>query len=96
MSNKTVISVKVDKDVRDRARKVSQRIGVPLSMVVNQELRRFADERRVEFREPLIPNAKTRKILDEALKYIREGREDKFSPAFTNTDDMFKWLNAKE
>jgi len=96
MSNKTVISVKVDKDVRDRARKVSERLGVPLSMVVNQELRRFADERRVEFREPLIPNAKTRKILDEALKDIREGREDKFSPAFTNIKDMDKWLDGKD
>lgn len=95
MSNKTVISVKVDKDVRDRARKVSRRIGVPLSMVVNQELRRFADERRVEFREPLIPNAKTRKILDEALKDIREGRGNKFSPAFTNMRDAIRWLHKK-
>ncbi len=86
--------MKVDRDVRDRARKVSQRIGVPLSMVVNQELRRFADERRVEFREPLIPNAKTRKILDEALKDIREGREDKFSGPFSTAKEMDKYLDS--
>ena len=92
MSNKTVISVKVDKDVRDRARKVSKRIGVPLSMVVNQELRRFADERRVEFREPLIPNAKTRKILDEAREDFRKGRNT--SPGFDNMDDAIAWLEA--
>ncbi len=95
MSNKTVISVKVDKDVRDRARRVSKQLGVPISMVVNQELKRFAEERRVEFRAPLILNAKTRKILDEALKDIREGREDKFSPAFTNMDDAIRWLEKK-
>jgi len=93
---KTVISVKVDKDVRDRARKAAKRIGVPLSMIVNQQLRTFAAERRIEFAEPLIPNAKTRKILDEALRDIKEGRKDKFSPAFTNMDDMFNWLNRKK
>ncbi|KKW19543.1 MAG: hypothetical protein UY63_C0011G0025 [Parcubacteria group bacterium GW2011_GWA2_51_10] len=91
---KTVISVKVDKDVRDKARKVAKKIGVPLSMVVNQQLKQFADERRIEFYEPLVPNAKTRKILDEALRDIREGRENKFSPAFTNAKDMDEYLDA--
>jgi len=95
MSNKTVISVKVDKDVRDRARKAAQNMGVPLSMVVNQQLRQFADERRIEFYEPLVPNAKTRKILDAALRDVREGRKDKFSPAFRNVKDMDAWLDGK-
>ena len=39
---------------------------------------------------------KVRKILDEALRDIKEGRKDKFSPAFTNMDDMFNWLNRKK
>ena|SRR3989344_7048148 len=94
MSNKTVISVKVDKDVRDRARKAAKRMGVPLSMVVNQQLRVFADERRIEFYEPLIPNAKTRKILDEALRDIREGREDKFSGPFSTAEEMDRYLDG--
>ena len=92
---KTVISVKVDKQVRDRARKVAKKIGVPLSMIVNQQLKTFADERRIEFYEPLIPNAKTRKILDEALRDIREGRKDRFSPAFTSIAEMDHWLDRK-
>jgi len=92
---KTAISFKIDKDVRNRARTVAKRIGVPLSMVVNQQLKQFADERRIEFYEPLIPNAKTRKVLDEALRDIREGREDKFSPAFTNMTDAIAWLDKK-
>ncbi len=95
MSNKTVISVKVDKDVRDRARKTAKRMGLPLSTIINYQLRQFSNERRIEFREPLIPNAKTRKILDEALRDIREGREDKFSPTFTNVEDMDAWLDGK-
>jgi len=52
MSNKTVISVKVDKDVRDRARKAAKRIGIPLSMVVNQILKNFIAEQRIELYDP--------------------------------------------
>lgn len=92
---KTAMSFKIDKEVRNRARGVAKRIGVPLSMVVNQQLKQFADERRIEFYEPLVPNAKTRKVLDEAMRDIREGRADKFSPAFTNTKDMDRWLGEK-
>ena len=91
---KTVMSFKVDKDVRDRARKVAKKIGVPLSMVVNRQLKQFAKDQRIEFGEPLVPNAKTRKILDKALRDIREGREDKFSPAFTDTREMDKYLDG--
>jgi len=93
---KTVMSFKVDKDVRDRARKVAKKIGVPLSMVVNRQLKQFAKDQRIEFGEPLIPNAKTRKILDEALRDIREGREDKFSPMFDNADDAIRWLERND
>jgi len=93
---KTAISFKIDTDVRNRARIVAKKIGVPLSMVVNQQLKQFADERRIEFYEPLIPNAKTRKVLDEAMRDIREGRTDKFSPAFTNMKDAITWLDTKK
>ncbi len=92
---KTAVSFKIDKDVRSRARSVAKKIGVPLSMVVNQQLKQFANDRYIEFYEPLVPNAKTRKVLDEALRDIKEGRMDKFSPAFTNVKDMDRWLDGK-
>ena len=91
---KTVMSFKVDKDVRDRARKVAKKIGVPLSMVVNQQLRQFSDERRIEFYEPLIPNKKTRKILYEALRDIREGHTDRFSRPFQTVEEMNAHLDS--
>ena len=91
---KTVISVKIDKDVRDNARRISKKIGVPISMAVNQYLKEFIAHESIEFHKPLIPNAKTRKILDKALREIKAGDMRNFSPGFTNTEDMFKWLNA--
>ena len=92
---KTVISVKVDKDVRDNARRVSKKIGVPISMAINQYLKEFIATESVEFHKPLVPNAKTRKILDKALRDIREGNTKAFSPAFTNMKDAIKWLNRE-
>ena len=92
---KTVISVKVDKDVRDNARRVSKKIGVPLSMAVNQYLKEFIANERIEFHKPLVPNAKTRKILDKALREIKAGDMRNFSPGFTNMDDAVRWLNRK-
>ncbi|MHB8913547.1 MAG: hypothetical protein ACYC4I_00880 [Minisyncoccota bacterium] len=92
---KTAMSFKIDTDVRDRARLVAKKIGVPLSMVVNQQLKQFVNDRSIEFYEPLVPNAKTRKILDEAMRDIKAGRADKFSPAFTNIKDMDLWLDGK-
>jgi antitoxin component of RelBE/YafQ-DinJ toxin-antitoxin module len=93
---KTAMSVKIDKDVRNRARSVAKSIGIPLSMVVNQQLKQFADERRIEFYEPLVPNAKTRNVLDEALRDIREGNGGAFSPMFDNADDAIKWLERND
>ncbi len=87
------MSFKVDKDVRDKARKVAKRIGVPLSMVVNRQLKQFAKDQRIEFGEPLIPNAKTRRELDRALKDIRENRTDRLSPLFSDMKEMDRYLD---
>ena len=73
----------------------SKKIGVPLSMIVNRQLQQFIEEQRIEFSAPLTPNAKTKKILDEALYDIQKGRKDKFSPVFSDINDMDAWLDAK-
>ena len=96
MNNKTVISVKVDKDVRDKAHKVSKKLGIPLSMVVNQELKRFVAQEYVTFEEPLVPNAKTRKELDKAIRELKAGDMRNFSPRFTNAEDANDWLDRKK
>jgi len=90
---KTALSVKVDKKVRDDARKVAKKLGIPLSMVVNQQLKQFALDRRIEFSEPLIPNTRTKKILDETMRDIREGNWDKFSPELKSVEEMDAYLD---
>ncbi len=89
---KTVLNVKTDSDVKRKAQKLAKEMGIPLSVIVNSHLRRFINERRFEAEMPLIPNAKTRKILDKALKDLRKGNIKAFSPAFKSAKEMDTWL----
>lgn len=91
---KTVISVKVDKDVRDKARKVAKKIGVSLSMVVNSGLRQFAREERIVFQteEAYQMSKKLEKKLTKIDADIRAGRN--LSPGFKNAKEMDAYLDA--
>ena len=91
---KTVISVKVDKDVRDHARKVAQRMGVPLSMVVNSGLRQFVLEERIVFQteKAYRMTRKFEKKLEKIDADIRAGRN--LSPAFKTAAEMDLYLNS--
>jgi antitoxin component of RelBE/YafQ-DinJ toxin-antitoxin module len=91
-TTKTAVSFKIDKDVRDRARKAAASLRIPLSLVVNQKLREFADARAVEFRESLVPNAKTTKEIRRVETDIRAGRNS--SPAFASGEEMDAYLDA--
>lgn len=87
MSTKTVLSVKVDKNVRDRAKKTAKELGVPLSLVVNRELERFANEKFLMVGTPSAKAAARLEIL------ATEARADKnVSPTFSDVEDAIAWL----
>ena len=83
---KTMLNIKTDVNVKRAAQKVASDIGVPLSTIVNAQLKQFIAERRVVLRAPEVPNARTAKILDQARKDFEKGRN--VSPAFTNAEDV--------
>jgi len=62
--SKTMLNIKTDSETKRDAQRVALEIGVPLSIVVNAQLKKFIRERRVELIAPLTPNAKTQKVLD--------------------------------
>ena len=92
--NTTVINIKTDKNLKKDAQKLAKNFGLPLSTVVNTYLREFVRERRIIFSEPPVPNAKTRKILDQALKDIKEGKN--LVGPFESAEDMDKFLDSLE
>ena len=90
--NTTVINIKTDKNLKKDAQKLAKSFGLPLSTVVNTYLREFVREKRIVFSEPPIPNAKTRRILDQALKDIKADKN--LVGPFKSTGEMDKFLDS--
>ncbi len=89
---KTLISIKADIDVKDKAQKVARDLGLPLSTLVNAYLKQLIRTKEAHFfvegeLKPLV-----KKRLDRLTKEVREGKN--LSPAFSNAEDAIRYLNA--
>ena len=71
---------------------LAKNFGLPLSAVVNIYLREFVREKRVVFSEPPMPNAKTRKILDQAISDIKTGKN--LVGPFESAEEMDNFLDS--
>lgn len=91
MSKYAVINLKTDPDLKKLAAKTADKLGISISAVLNNELRRFAAEQSVVFDIPEVPNAQTAKILAESKKEIDFGDFHKFE----NNEKALEFL-AKE
>jgi addiction module RelB/DinJ family antitoxin len=63
MSNYAVINLKTDPELKKRAAKTAEKLGISISAVLNNELKRFAAEQSVTFDLPEVPNAETARKL---------------------------------
>ena len=91
--NTSMITIKTDPKIKQQAQKVARDLGLPLSAVINNYLREFADERHVVFSVPLIPNKRTQKIIAQVEKDIKAGKN--ISPAFSTGKEMDEYLAAQ-
>ena len=87
---KTVINIKADKEIKEKAMSIAKDMGIPLSTIINVFLKQFIDERVVTFKAPFVPSQKLEKILEETDRDIKAGRN--LSPAFTSADEALSWL----
>jgi addiction module RelB/DinJ family antitoxin len=89
---KTVLNVKTDKEVKERAQELAKHLGIPLSTVVNAYLKEFVHSG--EFRLSREPRLKP-EVSVRLAQYVDEAQKGKnVSPAFTNVKDAMKWLNS--
>lgn len=81
----TVISVKVDKDVKTSAQAVAQSAGLTLSTLVNAYLRQVAATRRIEIYapEPMTPHLE--KLIAEVEAELKSGKASK---EFASAEDF--------
>ncbi len=70
----TVISVKVDKDVKASAQEVAKSAGLTLSTLVNAYLRQVAATRRIELYAPEQMTPKLEKLIAEVEAELKSGK----------------------
>lgn len=81
----TVISVKIDKDVKDSAQEVAKSAGLTISTLVNAYLRQVAATRRIELYAPEQMTPKLEKLIAEIEAELKTGKASK---RFSNADDF--------
>ena len=88
---KTVISVKIDKDVKESAQEVAKSAGLTLSTLVNSYLRQVSATRRIELFAPEQMTPHLEKLIAEVEKSIEQGNVSK---GYTNAKDFIADLDS--
>jgi addiction module RelB/DinJ family antitoxin len=73
-----VINLKTDPQLKKTAAKVADKLGISISAVLNNELRRFAAEQSVVFDVPEVPNKQTAARLMASSIEIEAGDYHRF------------------
>lgn len=90
MSKYAVINLKTDPELKRLVTKTADKLGISVSAVLNNELRRFAAEQSVTFDIAEVPNAHTAKQLASSKKQIEQGDYHKFD----NNADALDFLSS--
>ncbi len=90
MSDRTVLNVKIDKELKRQAQEVAKSVGIPMSIVVAANLKDFIRTRTVTITD--VPQLKP-EVVAELVKLERNYKKRKdLSPAFTDIDEAIDWL----
>lgn len=76
--NYSVINLKTNPDLKKQAAKTAKKLGVSISTLLNNELRRFVAEQSVLLETPEVLNAETAKQLKKSRKDIESGNYHSF------------------
>lgn len=86
--NTSTLNLRIDAKLKKDAQKLAESVGLSLSTMVKNLLRKVVREKKIELE--LEPTPYLEKILREAKKERAEGY---VSPAFRNAADAMTWLN---
>lgn len=81
----TVISVKIDKSVKEAAQEVAKSAGLTISALVNAYLRQVVATRRIELYAPESMTPNLEKLIAEVEVELSSGKASK---EFDNVDDF--------
>jgi antitoxin component of RelBE/YafQ-DinJ toxin-antitoxin module len=70
-NTKTLLTVKIDKELKKRAEKTAAAFGLPLGTMVNALIRRTVEEGQMEM---VTPSASALRRINRIRKELREGK----------------------
>jgi len=82
---KTVISVKVDKDIKEQAQEVAASAGITISALVNSYLRQISATRRIELYAPEQMTPKLEGLIAKVEEEISSGN---VSSGFSSAEEF--------
>ena len=88
--DKTILNIKTDKELKEKAQQTARELGLPLGTIINSYLRELTREKRVVFSVPPEPNQKLRIIL---RKIRSEKGKRKRSAKPLNYEQAIDYLN---
>lgn len=71
---KTILNVKTDKDVKERAQLLAKELGLPLSTVVNAFLKQFIREKEVSFSSGYTMTPYLERVIEKAETDRKAGK----------------------
>ena len=89
---KTMINIKTDREVKEKAKKIASELGLPLGTILNAYLKEFIRTKEAHFSIPPKITSKLEKILDSVEKDLKKGKN--LSPVFSSTKKMDDYLDS--
>jgi addiction module RelB/DinJ family antitoxin len=88
----TVMSVKTDKELKEKAQKIAKEMGFSLGTLVNAFLRQFVKSKTVYF--TIAPTENMSEAMEKELGTIEKNlkKELNLSPQFENMKDALNYL----
>lgn len=87
---KTLINIKADNDVKVKAKKIAEDLGLSLSAVINAYLKQFIRNKSVYFSATPSMSSDLEKLLGVVESDIKHGKH--ISPKFSDANDIKKHL----
>lgn len=85
-----VINIKTDPKLKKQAQEIASNMGLSLSVVMVNYLKKFVQEKSIDFSAPLEPSDY---LLESIKKSEKELSRGEVSPTFDNVEDAIAWLN---
>lgn len=89
---KTLINIKADKEVKEEAKKLAKKIGLPLSAIINASLKEFIRNKKITFSVLPQMTSALENLIEKAEKDIKKGKN--VSGPFGNEKEIAKHLNS--